>query len=95
MKSPIHAVGVAVTLLASGSVTWACPVCGSETGRQVQAGIFNAQFWPNVFMTLLPFPVLLVIVALIFFDLTIPWKKSPKRHDPLADLKGDSTWPMR
>lgn len=89
MKSPAQAVGVVVTLLVSRSVASACPVCESETGRQVQAGIFNAQFWPNVFMTLLPFPVLLVIVALIFFDLTIPWKKSHSAHDPLADLKGD------
>jgi hypothetical protein len=55
----------------------ACPYCETETGRQVQAGIFNDQFWSNVTLTLLPLFVLLGIVALIYFDLSWLW---PKTH---------------
>lgn len=55
----------------------ACPYCETETGQQVQAGIFNDQFWSNVTLTLLPLFVLLGIVALIYFDLSWLW---PKTH---------------
>lgn len=47
----------------------ACPFCeGDASGvNEVKAGIFNESFWPRVGATLLPFPVLAVIVALIYF----------------------------
>jgi hypothetical protein len=51
----------------------ACPLCDSETGQQVRAGIFDAQFGYNALVTGLPFPILLAIVALIHFGW--PWSK--------------------
>lgn len=45
----------------------ACPYCESEVGKHVAAGIFNDNFWHNAALTLLPIPVLLMIVALIHF----------------------------
>ena len=66
--------GVAVLVCASTAT--ACPFCKSETGRQVQEGIFNDQFWGNVLLTALPFPILLAIVALIYFDFSVLWRKS-------------------
>lgn len=53
-----------VLLLASSAP--ACPLCESETGRQVRAGIFDDDFGKNVALTLIPFPVLAVIVAFIY-----------------------------
>jgi hypothetical protein len=65
---------MSVLLLFSGTAS-ACPVCESETGREVRAGIFNELFWENVLLTLLPFPILLAVVALIYFDLSWLWKR--------------------
>jgi hypothetical protein len=45
----------------------ACPLCHSETGILVRAGIFDAQFTTNVLYTLSPFPVFLLIVWLIYY----------------------------
>jgi hypothetical protein len=56
----------------------ACPYCETETGKQVQAGIFNDQFWSNVMLTLLPLFILLGIVALIYFDLSWLWPKTQR-----------------
>jgi hypothetical protein len=39
----------------------ACPICKSETGEQVRAGIFGADFGWNLLVTLLPFPIFLGI----------------------------------
>jgi uncharacterized membrane protein len=62
--------------LVSASTALACPLCDSETGRQVRAGIFNADFVTNLVLTLLPFPVLLGLVAWIHFGPT----PDPVRH---------------
>jgi hypothetical protein len=62
----------------------ACPYCETETGKQVQAGIFNDQFWSNVTLTLLPLFVLLGIVALIYFDLSWLWPKTNEEGNSLA-----------
>jgi hypothetical protein len=43
----------------------ACPLCNSDTGRLVRAGIINKQFGSNLLLTLLPGGVLLAIVFLI------------------------------
>lgn len=64
-------VNLAIALCAN-----ACPYCETETGKQVQQGIFNDQFWSNVTMTLLPLFILLAIVALIYFDLPWLWRKT-------------------
>lgn len=58
-------------VLAWASSALACPLCKSETGRQVRAGIFDADFGYNLLLTLLPFIVLLAVVALIHFG--VPW----------------------
>jgi hypothetical protein len=50
----------------SGSV-WACPLCDTETGRQVREGIFGQDFGKNVLLTLAPLPILLGIMALVFW----------------------------
>lgn len=44
----------------------ACPVCSSETGELVRAGIFNRDFGWNVVQTLLPFPILFAVVAWLY-----------------------------
>lgn len=54
----------------------ACPVCPTETGREVRAEIFDGRFAENVVLTLLPFPLLMGIVAAIHFGvrLSIPFR---------------------
>jgi len=86
MKSLSHTAVVFVAVLVFASAASACPFCESETGQQVKAGIFNDQFWGNVLLTLLPFPVLLAIVALIYFDVSSLWKntKGWRRSDDFA-----------
>ena len=71
----------------------ACPLCESETGAQVQAGIFNEQFWMNVTLTLLPLLVLLGIVGFIYFDLSWLWKRpeAQSKDDPDISLEGKPT----
>jgi hypothetical protein len=50
--------------LASG---WAlaCPVCETETGRQIRAGIFDASFPRYLVISLLPFAVVTLAVVLV------------------------------
>lgn len=79
MKSLLHATGGLVIPLLSACRALACPFCESETGQQVRAGIFNDQFWANVVLTLLPFPILLTIVALIYFDVRWQWGCAERR----------------
>jgi hypothetical protein len=57
------------------SAATACPVCTTQTGAAVRAGIFNDQFWSNVTLTSLPLLTLLGIVALIYFDFSWLWTK--------------------
>ena len=56
------------------SSAWACPLCESETGERVRAGIFNADFGHNLAVTLLPFPLFLGITYLIHSG--PPWSKA-------------------
>jgi hypothetical protein len=49
------------------SAARACPYCESDIGREVAAGIFDGEFALNVVKTLLPFPVLLGLVAVVHF----------------------------
>ena len=50
----------------------ACPVCHTETGKEVRAGIFDDDFGKNVALTLAPFPLLIGVVALIHFGVPAP-----------------------
>jgi len=67
---------------AAGARVDACPLCDSDTGAQVRAGIFDEQFWPNVLRTLLPFPILLLLTALIYFDVSWLRNKPPAPPAP-------------
>jgi hypothetical protein len=70
-------------LLVSVSATMACPVCHTETGKKVRAGIFSDEFVSNAAMTLLPFPVLIAAAALIHFG-PPRWLGAtrPETHEP-------------
>lgn len=54
-------------LLVAAPNAMACPVCHTETGKKVRAGIFNEEFGSNAAMTLLPFLILISVVAVIHF----------------------------
>ncbi|HYO83730.1 MAG TPA: hypothetical protein VES20_20175 [Bryobacteraceae bacterium] len=45
----------------------ACTVCHTDTGRQVRAGIFSSDFPLILSAMLLPFVILLAIIAVIYF----------------------------
>lgn len=60
----------------------ACPYCDSEVGREVSAGIFNGDFWTNTVLTLLPIPVMLLIVGLIHFGLLWPTRRESPPQSP-------------
>jgi hypothetical protein len=59
----------------------ACPLCHTETGRQVRAGIFDVHFSGNLLYTLLPFPLFLFIVAFIYYRFPINADKAPECRD--------------
>jgi hypothetical protein len=59
-----------VTLALSAPAAHACPVCHTETGKEVRAGIFNEDFRSNLLTTLLPFPIVLGITAALHFGFT-------------------------
>lgn len=58
-------VTTAGVLLATASAAAACPLCGSDTGEQVRAGIFGGDFAATLLAVLLPFPVLAAVVIVI------------------------------
>jgi hypothetical protein len=57
----------------------ACPFCESATAEQVRAGLFDENFIYNFAAVLLPFPVLLLIIAWI--HLGAPQKKRGPAND--------------
>jgi hypothetical protein len=55
----------AVWTLGVHAAAHACPLCHSELGEQVRAGIFGATFFTDLLAVLSPFPVLAaVLIAL-------------------------------
>ena len=58
---------LAVALLLIAAPALGCPICNTGTGDEVRAGIFDGNFAYNLFATLLPFPLLVGIVAFIHF----------------------------
>lgn len=58
---------VLLVLALHASAARACPYCESDVGREVAAGIFDGEFAINLVKTLLPFPVLLGLVAAVHF----------------------------
>ena len=61
---------------ALASTALACTVCDTGTGEQVRAGLFDNDFGRTLVAVLLPFPVLLAVVAMIHFGLPIPFRRS-------------------
>jgi hypothetical protein len=53
-------------LLGSVSIVYPCPICLTDTGRQVRTGIFNHDFFLYLFYTTLPFFIFLFIIFLIY-----------------------------
>lgn len=45
----------------------ACPLCHTETGRQVHNAIFDGNFGTKVLLSAAPFPVFAVIIAVMYF----------------------------
>jgi hypothetical protein len=58
---------VAAGVTFSPSAARACPLCHTETGAQVRAGIFGEDFGTNLVLTLLPFPVLAALVLVTHY----------------------------
>ncbi|MES2464588.1 MAG: hypothetical protein V4671_28840 [Armatimonadota bacterium] len=57
----------------------ACTLCESDTAQQVRAGLFDGNFLSNVALTLLPFPLLLAIVAGTYYGFpTLPGRRDRK-----------------
>ena len=77
--------GLAVHAVAA-SVASACPACDTGTGEQVRAGIFDEDFGRTVVAVLLPFPILLGLVAVIHFGWPRP---RPPGQPGQSDGSGD------
>jgi len=70
---------VAVGVTLSPAVARACPLCETETGAKVRAGIFGDDFGSNLLLTLLPFPVLAGLVLLVHYGFPNPKPGSATR----------------
>jgi hypothetical protein len=68
----------AICLLTTAGSLLACPVCDTETGKQVREGIFGKDFYKNVLVTVAPFPVVLGLIA-VDFRLVPDWKHADSR----------------
>jgi hypothetical protein len=42
-----------------------CPICSTEAGAAVRAGIFNASFLPTLLEVIAPFPVLGLVLYVL------------------------------
>jgi hypothetical protein len=73
--------GACATLLPL--VAAACPLCDTETGQQVRAGIFNDEFWRTLFVVISPFPILLLAIAAYHFDWP-PFGSRPASHTQIT-----------
>ncbi len=73
-----HQIAAAIVLLI-GHVPFAsaCPVCNSETGEQVRAGLLDGNLALNLLAVVLPFVVLAGVTTVIHFGLPKP----KFRHD--------------
>lgn len=54
----------------------ACPVCASDTGRRVRAGVFDAEFGTHLALVGVPFAVAAGVATLIHF-----WPSRRERTD--------------
>jgi hypothetical protein len=62
------------------SAAYSCPVCHTQTGEQVRAGIFNPSFGWDLLAMALPFPVFAGVVAWLQFGSPARRSKDPVLH---------------
>lgn len=55
---------IAIVLLCMGNYASACPFCDQQSGRAVNAGIFDDDFAANLVISMLPFLLLGLAVAI-------------------------------
>lgn len=79
-RTAVSTVAVVLALLGATPAA-ACPVCSSETGERVRAGVFGAEFGANALLIALPFAVLFGVVALLHFG---PPRLRPRPPQPGA-----------
>jgi len=75
---------LATLLFLNAASLLACPVCDSETGKAVRRGLFSPDFGTNLLLTVLPFPIFLAIIALLYYG---PPAFIQRRPPDKADLK--------
>jgi hypothetical protein len=73
-----------LAMIASSTNALACPVCNSETGFAVRAGIFDENFWLRMLSIAAPFPFLAAIIAAIQFG--------GARHRPVVPARDRATY---
>ena len=67
------------SLMISGQITaLTCPVCNSETGKQVRASLFGQEFGNTFLMVAAPFPILGMVVGIAYW---LP-PFLPRNHKP-------------
>jgi hypothetical protein len=44
-----------------------CPICHTEIGEQVRAGILNSSFGTMFLLTIAPFPIFAAVITLLYF----------------------------
>jgi len=73
-----------IVSVAATSAVFACPLCASNTARQVRAGLFDRHLRYNVMVTILPFVALSAIVTADYYgvDRVLLWllAKGRSRH---------------
>ena len=58
---------IAAGWLLSPAIVVACPWCNSTVAERVRGEIFGGNFAANLAVAVLPFPVLLAIIAIVYF----------------------------
>jgi hypothetical protein len=76
---------IALLVLLLSAVCSACPVCHSVNGGQLRAALFGPAFWPNLLRCVLPFPLWIGIVALVYRRFPIPE----------AAVRPEKIWPYK
>lgn len=72
------------------SAAYSCPLCHTQTGEQVRAGVFNSSFGFNLLAIALPFPVFAGVVAWIYFGKPAPRSRNPARGESQKLLTGEA-----
>jgi hypothetical protein len=71
-----------VCALAAETAVLGCPVCDSEQGKEVRAGVFDEQFGSNLMRVLLPFPIAAGVLGTAYVLLP-----TPRRRDGGGDRR--------